>query len=94
MKTKAESHRDRVNRRGCCTIMDVPGVTVIQWSRELVWCLTNGCTARAITTCQYPLSGRRTGEICDRPICQRCSIKVDGKHYCPSHARLAGKEGA
>jgi hypothetical protein len=64
------------------------------------------CKARPATLlCDYPLKGRKAGKTCDRALCRRCAVQVQGipeqlgfaleaivadtVDLCPAHARAA-----
>lgn len=49
------------------------------------------CGRPSVTVCSHELTGRKTGQRCDRPLCERCG--KSGK--CGPHASMAGrvKEG-
>lgn len=51
-------------------------------------CSRAGCSAEAITSCQFALQGRKLGQRCDRPLCARCSQVVNSTIYCEPHAYL------
>jgi hypothetical protein len=42
--------------------------------------------------CDFPLTGSKTGQTCDRPMCKRHSFHVPGKDedYCLIHGRMKG----
>ena len=77
------------------------GPRVIGWAcnrgrRESIRCK---CGRPATQLCDYPLTGAKAGQTCDRDLCDGCAVTV-GKHgsgphagdtedYCPAHARLA-----
>lgn len=51
------------------------------------------CKVRPATKlCDWPLTGSKSGQTCDRDLCDRCAAHV-GKDldYCPCHAEIAKK---
>jgi len=46
------------------------------------------CNGRASLLCDYPLSGEKTGQTCDRNLCGRCTHKHEGKDFCYAHSKL------
>lgn len=71
------------------------GTTIIACTRgprERHYC-TCGRVARF--QCDYPLSGPKEGQMCDRWICGVCKQSVgEDRDYCPVHARLAQDQPA
>jgi len=61
------------------------------------------CGRNSTKLCDYPLRGRRAGQTCDRPLCEKCATKVgthvDGAHkgdtldYCRAHAAMTVTHG-
>lgn len=46
-------------------------------------------TTRDITLCDFPLTGRKAGQTCDRPVCRHHAMHEDpDTDYCPAPARL------
>ena len=42
-----------------------------------------------IKLCDYPLTGAKQGQTCDRPVCGTHAIHQEADtDYCPSHARV------
>mgnify|MGYP001566962773 CR=1 FL=1 len=42
-----------------------------------------------IKLCDYPLTGDKQGQTCDRPVCGTHAVHQDpDTDYCPSHARV------
>jgi len=53
-------------------------------------CQTNSATK----LCDFPLSGKKAGQTCDRPLCVHCAVSVGkDKDYCAVHHRFAKKNG-
>lgn len=46
------------------------------------------CRGKAITLCSFELRGKKAGQVCGQLLCDKCKVVVDGKTYCPAHARL------
>lgn len=55
-------------------------------------CQTSGCSGRATLLCDYPVLRRGKPTTCSRHICQKCAEKVEGKDFCPPHARTWDKD--
>jgi hypothetical protein len=72
-------------------IRDAAGNVVgIACSREAVKYCSAGCGRKASKLCDFELVGKRTGETCDAPLCDRCATAITKKKdYCPAHARMA-----
>ena len=51
------------------------------------------CGKPSSKLCDFPIEGAK-GETCDRPLCERCAVHVEGKDedYCHAHAKLKGLE--
>lgn len=64
------------------------------------------CKADSATLlCDFPLSGKKSGQTCDRALCRRCAVQIKGPEpqlgiaiaavladtvdYCPAHARAS-----
>jgi hypothetical protein len=47
-----------------------------------------GCGHKSTLLCDFELKGEKDGQTCDRPLCERCSTKIDSKDLCPAHRRL------
>lgn len=46
-------------------------------------------TTRAIKLCDFPLTGPKAGQTCDRPVCVTHATHEDpDTDYCPRHARM------
>jgi hypothetical protein len=55
------------------------------------------CGAPHTKLCDFKLSGKKAGQTCDAPMCDRCATRMgevagDTVDYCPPHARLAKEE--
>jgi hypothetical protein len=52
-------------------------------------CQTIGCGGRAMLLCDYPVK-RKDGKQgrCNRHVCASCAKRVEGRHFCPPHARV------
>ncbi len=52
----------------------------------------SSCGGKATKQCDFPLKGKKAGQSCDRPLCDRCATRYDekepGKDFCPVHARF------
>ena len=47
------------------------------------------CGKYAPLLCDYLLRGKKKGQTCDQPICERCAREIGpNKHYCPAHYRM------
>jgi len=46
------------------------------------------CGNKSNLLCDFPLRGEKTGKTCDRKICRGCTKNIDGKDYCPAHAKM------
>ena len=52
------------------------------------------CGRRAEYQCDYPLTGAKTGQTCDKWICGVCRrSQGHDRDYCPAHARVAEGNG-
>jgi hypothetical protein len=50
------------------------------------------CGREADRLCDFPLSVKKHGQTCNRPVCSRCSERVGpNRDYCPAHATLEPK---
>jgi hypothetical protein len=50
-------------------------------------CQTSGCRGRASVLCQYPVIRHGRAQRCGRHICAGCAKRIEGKAFCPPHAR-------
>lgn len=48
------------------------------------------CSAPERFRCAFELKGKSEGKSCGRSLCERDAVEVDGKQYCPPHARALG----
>lgn len=74
----------------CNTIKDDEGrVTAIICSRNRrQWC--HVCRAACTKLCDFPLTGKKAGQTCDRPMCDRHAVSQGPEvDYCETHDRLA-----
>ena len=45
--------------------------------------------------CDYRLRGAKAGKTCDRPLCERCAVRVGpDRDLCPAHAREVDAKNA
>lgn len=52
------------------------------------------CGNTVTIQCDFPLTGAKTGETCDRGLCAKCRVKVgDNLDYCGAHHRVSVKAG-
>lgn len=51
-------------------------------------CPNCGRERTAAATCEFPLSGAKTGQSCARPLCLACAVRVDSSVLCPAHDRV------
>lgn len=88
----------------CRVWHDGNGVTIFECDmtpKRSVWCDT--CGSSAVYTCEYPLSGVKSGQFCGRNLCGKCYTSVPVEmlpdHFefdsekemallCPVHNRL------
>jgi hypothetical protein len=73
-----------------CTVTKIGPVTVFSCSRSGS-SPSCKCGRRATVSCQFALTGSKTGQVCGQSICDRCSTDR-GIALCPVHARMAAKE--
>lgn len=78
---------------GCDIKKDPDGhLTTIICSRggKRIYC--TDCGRPCGKLCDFPLTGDKEGQTCDRPICPRHSAHVEGQDidYCLVHARMKG----
>lgn len=70
----------------------VTGVVCTRGSREVHYC---SCGRRAGFQCDYPLSGPKQGQLCNRYICDVCKTSIGpDQHYCRVHAQLSKDQGS
>lgn len=50
------------------------------------------CGVACDKLCDFPLAGAKAGHTCDKPMCPRHSIHIEGQDldYCLTHARMKG----
>lgn len=62
---------------------------IVCGSREVKRCVE--CkTTRNIKLCDWPLTGAKAGQTCDRPVCSEHALhREPDTDYCPAHAQLA-----
>ena len=69
-------------------------------------CYVTGCTNRATHLCDFALTGRKSGQTCDRAVCEKHAHRVqeidrieagvmtrDTVDYCPTHFALHANGG-
>lgn len=81
--------------RVCRPLLDEHGNVI---GRVQAWEETKLCSAcksrRHTKLCDFALTGKKAGQTCDAPLCDRCATRVGpNRDYCPAHARAA-KAGA
>ena len=55
-------------------------------------CVTCG-TQYDIKLCDFPLTGEKSGQTCDRPVCGAHALYVEpDTDYCPAHTRLLASQ--
>lgn len=48
------------------------------------------CGKPADFLCDFPLSGKKAGKTCDKPVCKTCRLHISpDKDYCRVHAAMA-----
>lgn len=47
-----------------------------------------GCGKKAVFLCSYKLKGSKTGQTCDKKLCQKCAVVVGEDHFCFGHAKM------
>ena len=77
----------------CTTIPTDQGYTIIcRRSTPSPRCVVCG-TWRQITLCDFPLTGPKAGQTCDRPVCATHATHAEpDTDYCPSHARVLAEQ--
>lgn len=53
--------------------------------KDRVRCVVTGCGNWAVRRCAFPLKGKASGRLCDRPICEKCAAGEKVVGYCPTH---------
>jgi hypothetical protein len=71
-----------------CTRIAVPGgIGFVCSSREPRKSCSCGRASTAL--CDYPLTGSKAGKTCDKPLCDRCRVRIgDNVDRCPAHHAL------
>lgn len=78
---------------GCDIKKDPDGqVTAIICNRGTKRSYCQDCHRPCDKLCDFPLTGEKEGQTCDRKMCPRHSVHVEGKDldYCLTHARMKG----
>jgi hypothetical protein len=52
------------------------------------------CLSTAEHACEFALGGRRTGQRCGMPICEKHSKALEGRRICLAHAELISRRGS
>jgi hypothetical protein len=70
----------------------VPGGVIIACSRgqRRRQCSVPACHGWMVALCDFPLTGRKAGKTCDKPLCPAHRVKQPGENvdYCPAHDAL------
>ena len=72
-----------------------PGVIACGRRRHAAPCQEPGCGRPHVALCDYPLSGPKAGQTCDRRMCGKHRHPVSGRRdtdYCGVHHRTTTKE--
>lgn len=58
-------------------------------------CSVHGCSGSATKLCDFPLTGKKAGQTCDRDLCEAHATRMPGRplagqtiDYCPTHATV------
>ncbi len=46
------------------------------------------CGERAAFRCDYPLRGRKAGQLCRRTVCDNCRITTESGDFCRVHGEM------
>lgn len=71
-----------------CKIIKTESGTAIMCIRGRSKPRCDSCGRPAPLLCDFELYGEKAGKTCDRKICFSCTDHVDGKDYCPPHAKI------
>lgn len=63
-------------------------ITFFICGRPRVECYSQHCNRAAIRTCCFPIKREGQQVQCEKPVCDKCQIVVDGKEYCQAHGRV------
>ncbi len=81
-----------IDRRGSKMLVKDRKVVGFVCSREKPVPCSAKCGRDAEVECEYPLGGKKAGELCGRKLCRRCAVKLGGKVRCPPHVELAREQ--